>query len=106
MFRVGHMQAFGDVVHVGTGCRCRERQNLRLFGQRVDERADFGVGLAESVVYLRQDMRLVHNNAAYPCGAERGADVLAAELLGREIQEAALLRKAVQRFRMAALAQL
>lgn len=100
------MQAPCNIAEIGRGSRCRESDYLRPLRQRVDKRSDFGVGLAETVVYLRQDMRLVHDNTAYPCGDERGADVLAAELLGREIQEAALLRKAVQRFRMAALAQL
>lgn len=103
---VGHMQALCNIAEIGTGCRCREGKYLRPLGQRVDERTDFGVGFAESAIDLRQDMCLVHDNAAYPCGAERGADVLAAKLLGREVEQAALLCKAVQRFRMAALAQL
>lgn len=103
--RVGHMQALCNIAEIGTGCRCREGKYLRPLGQRVDERTDFGVGFAESAVDLRQDVHLVHDNAAHPCGAERGADVLAAKLLGGKVQQAAVLHEVAQSRCVAVLAE-
>ena len=103
--RVGHMQALCNIAEIGTGCRCREGKYLRPLGQRVDERTDFGVGFAESAVDLRQNVHLVHDNAAHPCGAERGADVLAAKLLGGKVQQAAVLHEVAQSRCVAVLAE-
>ena len=50
-------------------------------------------------------MYLVHDNAAHPCGAERGADVLAAKLLGGKVQQAAVLHEVAQSRCVAALAE-
>lgn len=104
-FWFNHMQAARDIAEVRSGRRCRERKDLRRYAKRLDERADFGVGRAKTAVDLRQDVHLVHDNAAHPCGAERGADVLAAKLLGGKVQQAAVLHEVAQSRCVAALAE-
>lgn len=104
-FWFNHMQAARDIAEVRSGRRCRERKDLRRYAKRLDERADFGVSRAKTAVDLRQDVHLVHDNAAHPCGAERGADVLAAKLLGGKVQQAAVLHEVAQSRCVAVLAE-
>ena len=95
-FRVAHAQPLGDVAEVGARSGRGERQHLRVFGQRFDERPDTAVVLAKAVLDLRQDMRLVNDHAAHMRGGKCGAHVLTAELLRRKVEKAAVYGKVSQ----------
>lgn len=65
---------------------------LRVKGERVNEAADLAVGLAEVILGLRQDVRLVHRNTGEDgTTLERFGNRRAAELLGRKVEQTAVL---------------
>ena len=84
----------GDVFAGGGG---RQRNDLRVKGERVNEAADLAVGLAEVIFGLRQDVRLVHRDTGEDGTAlERFGNRRAAELLGRKVEQAAVLGHVLQ----------
>lgn len=104
-FWFNHMQAARDIAEVRGGRRCRERKDLRRYAKRLDERADFGVSRAKTAVDLRQDVHLVHDNAAHMRGGKRLENLGIAKLLGSKVQQAAVLHEVAQSRCVAALAE-
>lgn len=105
IFGFNHMQAARDIAEVRGGRRCRERKDLRRYAKRLDERADLGVSRAKTAVDLRQDVHLVHDNAAHMRGGKRLENLEIAKLLGGKVQQAAVLHEVAQSRCVAALAE-
>ena len=78
---------------------------MRRYAKRLDERADLGVSRAKTAVDLRQDVHLVHDNAAHMRGGKRLENLEIAKLLGGKVQQAAVLHEVAQSRCVAALAE-